>query len=439
MNNYFDTAKIAIQVAKQIISEKYNEGKHIIFVPEGGGFIYNGKFWEVYNPKKLEKLIFDTFIKDYPDFEHKVEQIVYRAMKYIGWSCLQEEGLPEPPEYTLNVDNGELHFGPDQEITLTPHSPLSGHTWCLDVDFEPDAKALLYEQTNSEIFQACDDAEDVIRHLYEVSGYIISTSRHLAFIGMFIGPGSNGKTKTVQTLIQLMGPDSVLCKPLMAMQKDNFFDIGLMGKGLFHDDDLDVSTKLPAGKLKALSEAKQMTARPPGGKDISFVSKAVPLLLSNHLPKSNDTSDGMLRRLHLFKFDTSFLGDKQDPDRFSKIWTTEMPGILNLFIDGYRRLMKRGNFRRPDEMEIHIDEWAFQMNITATYISDACVLDHDLKIKGTDLYANFKKWSKQNGYPAVFNANEFYSQIENIGFKKTKPGNAVTFQGLRISTELEDM
>lgn len=422
--------QIAVSLAKKIVSETYNNSKHIIFVPEGGGFIYTNKFWDIYVPKKLEKLIFDKFIANYPAYEHKASFVVNKAMNFLGLYCLHDTGLPEPSEYRLNVNNGELHIHPDQEIVLKPHNPFSGHTWCLEVDYDPEAIAPLFEKTLNEIFQACDDPDDVIRHFYEVCGYLISSSRNLPVIGIFQGPGSNGKTKLSQTITKLMGPDSVLCKPMKFMTSDGFFNIGLLGKGLFLDDDLAHGTKLPDGHLKSLSEGKKITARPPHGKDVTFMAKAIPLLLTNHMPKSSDISEGMLRRLHLFKFDTSFLGDKQDPERFTKIWATEMPGILNRFIEGYRRLISRGYFRRPDEMEVHIGEWAIQMNAVATYISEACIIDLDVKIKGTDLYSHFRDWCKKNGYPKVFTINEFYGQLEDIGFKKTKPHNAVTFHGL---------
>ena len=44
-------------------------------------------------------------------------------------------------------------------------------------------------------------------------------------------------------------------------------------------------------------------------------------------------------------FDRTFTDADKDPELFDRIVATELPGVLNRALDGYRRLMARGTFK----------------------------------------------------------------------------------------------
>jgi phage/plasmid-associated DNA primase len=65
-------------------------------------------------------------------------------------------------------------------------------------------------------------------------------------------------------------------------------------------------------------------------------------ILSNELPKLTDASRALVGRFIILRLTESFFG-REDPGLFQRL-LPEMPGILNLAIDGWHRLRQRGLF-----------------------------------------------------------------------------------------------
>jgi len=68
--------------------------------------------------------------------------------------------------------------------------------------------------------------------------------------------------------------------------------------------------------LKKLSEEKELTGEKKFCDPFNFVSRAMPIMLCNNIPSLSDLSDGMTRRLMVFKFERKFRGAKQDKGLF---------------------------------------------------------------------------------------------------------------------------
>ncbi|MBF0326920.1 MAG: hypothetical protein HQL42_17865 [Alphaproteobacteria bacterium] len=119
----------------------------------------------------------------------------------------------------------------------------------------------------------------------------------------------------------------------------NRFSLGsLRGKLMFVDDDVRTGIRLPDGTLKKISEEKELTGEQKYQNQFNFVSRAVPVLLCNNIPSLPDLSHGMLRRLQVLQFKRTFKGSKDDKGLFTRIWSSEMSGVLNRAIEGWRGL-----------------------------------------------------------------------------------------------------
>jgi len=106
-------------------------------------------------------------------------------------------------------------------------------------------------------------------------------------------PGANGKSKLLQTLQHLVGQASVMNAPIANFQRDRFNVAALQGKLLFIDDDIGADTHLDDGLLKAISEAKEMSARHAyGERHFKFRCLALPVMAGNHYPTTSDNSHG---------------------------------------------------------------------------------------------------------------------------------------------------
>lgn len=435
MKDNFDLSSDAVKNALAVVKEDFNLGKHLRATTSRSWWHYNGKYWELLIEPQIKKVLFEVFKENYPNYKELATRAAKLGIEYLELELMGPDFQEFSGEGTsiINCSNCELWLNKDGTYAQKKHSEMSNLRYVLSVDYIPSAKAPAFAHTLKEIFSECDQPEEVIRHLEEVLAYIISSRRNIPIIIMFIGKGSNGKTRLSQTLMQLLDENSVLSTNLQTLVGDSFFEANLPGKCLLLDDDLDADSLLPDGKLKKISEAKKITARHPHGTSFSFVSKAVPLLIANHLPKTKDLSEGLRRRMHIFRFDRVFKGADKNEELFPEIWKEELPGILNILLEAYKRLVERGDFLLPKEMVENVDAWLAEANVVPAFLENACETAPDLTIKGTDLYYNFKIWAKECGYRSLPNRHELYAQIEKLGFKKTKPQNAVTFHGLGVT------
>ncbi len=192
----------------------------------------------------------------------------------------------------MNCCNGELWFDDVGNIAFMDHDPAHKLTAQLKCAYDPAATCPTWDAAIRRVFQKCREPEEVIRHFYEVFGYLLQPTREAAIWVLFRGPGGNGKTFLMNVITELMGR-SMLAIPIKELSKQSVhFTDALSGKLMLLDDDLDMDVLLPDGWLKKLSEAKVVTTDPKWGKHIEIVARSVPVMLANGWGATKDLSKG---------------------------------------------------------------------------------------------------------------------------------------------------
>lgn len=188
------------------------------------------------------------------------------------------------PPPVINCANGEVWIADDGTIELRPHRPESYLRHLIDVNYDPDAKCPEYDKALLEIFSKAKKPKAMRRHWNEMFGYLIQPRRNIALIAVLLGPGSNGKTVLVRTIVRLIGQAQVHSQRVEELDKNRFAVGSLLGKLVFIDDDVRAGARLPDGTLKMISEAKEVTGENKYKPPFSFVVRTVPLLLCNNVP-----------------------------------------------------------------------------------------------------------------------------------------------------------
>jgi P4 family phage/plasmid primase-like protien len=244
-------------------------------------------------------------------------------------------------------------------------------------------------------------------------GYIIQPSRPGAVIGIAYGPGGNGKTKLVQTIAKLLCDDAVYSGEVGRLESSPFGVGGLVGKLLFIDDDVKAGTKLPDGVLKKISEGKKLTGERKHKDQFDFINRAVPIMLCNNIPSVADLSQGLQRRLLVFKFARSFQGSEEDTSLFPKIWATELPGILNRALKGWQSFVANGHkFSTSKDMIASRNDLLVQANPLAAYLDECCELGSKYSMRGDELYRRYTAWCDASGYKFGVVKNTLTRQVK---------------------------
>jgi len=110
---------------------------------------------------------------------------------------------------------------------------------------------------------------------------------------------------------------------------------------------INVSGETPKSKfmntdlIKSVVAGDWVTGRTVYEKPSTFRPYAKHYLGMNTLPKIEDSSDGMWRRIYVIEFPHKFREDEKDVELTEKL-LTELSGIFNWAMEGYKRLRKQG-------------------------------------------------------------------------------------------------
>lgn len=445
-------------LADEVLRVFFNEGKHLRRMSKGFWF-YDKGVWRpaesevianrVYQlvsqinrsddegAKALQMLLADSGRND---TTNALCNAVLGILEKKCASDLSEDPLGlcrEDVPSVINCLDCELWFK-DGNVRVKTHNPDHLLTNQLSADYVPEAECPEWEAALARIFDGYDDADEVIRHMEELMGYVLQPTRSMAAWVMFHGEGSNGKSMISQVLQALMGPKSSCNISLKDFGdgKSAHAEAGLVGKLLLLDDDFEKNAPLPDGVLKRISETKMLTANPKYAGQFNFVSRVTPWILTNHWPKTSDLSYGLTRRAQVFHFKNKISEQEADPHLLGRILRNEREGVLARLVDGWQRLQKRGRFDVPESCVKALHTWMGERNSLATFMRECLIItgNPDDRTPAQDVFDSYKSWSVAEGLKVSYGRNTLYGDLEKIeGVFKSKTNSGQVFFGLKLS------
>lgn len=337
----------------------------------------------------------------------------------------------------INCTNIEVWIDDDGQLSTQEHNPIHLLTSQLACEYEPTAACPTWDNAIRKVFQKCREPEEVIRHFYEIFGYILQPTRDVAVWVLFKGPGGNGKSFLLGIISELMGRGSVIGKSIseIAANSNNHFTTSLVGKHMLLDDDLKAHTLLPDDWLKKLSEAKLVTADPKFGSTFEFIARAIPVILTNPWPATSDLSEGLRRRVQVIESEHILTDAEKNPAHLRTIRAFEMPGILAHLISGMQRFLMRGSrFDPPRECVASKDRWLASSNTTMRFV-DECVerVEARSSVRASDLYDHYSNWLRYWEISAKpLGRNKFYEAMDSLRLKRTSHSNVAYYSGISL-------
>ncbi len=301
------------------------------------------------------------------------------------------------PRPIINCLNCELWFDMKGVLHRRKHNPDNFFTVRVDTKYDPEATCPEWDRFMQMIFSTSSDVEDMTRHLEELGGYVLQYSRWLKTWVLFHGSKDTGKSTIAEVLKALLGHSFIgMEMSAFGRNKSDFVEQGLIGKLALVDDDYDKSSALPDGFIKKISEEKSMTTQIKYGDNLSFISRALPMVLSNHWPVSRDVSDAFRERALVFPFTFKIQGAQRSDARKNKMMK-ELPGILNRFVAGVERLRARGNWDVPMDCWDAHQMWEIKSNPARLFVAECIEMRGSAKehIRGTRMWDAYCQWSRQ--------------------------------------------
>jgi putative DNA primase/helicase len=298
-----------------------------------------------------------------------------------------------PPAQIVPCQNGLLHLPTKR---LLPASPAFFSPNALDFDYQPDAPdPEAWLRFLDELFEEDCEAANALQEWF---GYFLTTDTRQQKVFLIVGPKRSGKGTIARGATGLLGRANV-CAPTLASLGTNFGLASLIGKPLAIISDARLGGRADqhaiAERLLSVSGEDTVTA---DRKFLPAWTGKMPtrfLVLTNELPRIADTSGALASRFVVLRLTKSFYG-REDHGLINRL-LTELPGILNWSIEGWKRLQDRGHFVQPTSAADAVREIEDLSSPVGAFVRDRCEVAPGLEVVCEQLYVAWKTWCEQNG------------------------------------------
>jgi putative DNA primase/helicase len=334
-----------------------------------------------------------------------------------AWLNGAEGELPAAAEM-FPAANGLLHL-PSGDL-YPPTADYFGLT-ASEVIFDPDAQEP--RRWLAFLNDLWTDGEAIVA-LQDWFGYALApdTSQHkILFI---VGPRRSGKGTIAHVLTALVGRDSV-ANPTLASLQTNFGIAPLIGKPLAFITDARLGARSDQAaiteRLLSISGEDALTI---DRKFLAAWTGRLPTrfaILTNELPRISDTSGALIGRLIVLVLLNSFYG-REDPGLTARL-LTELSGILNWALVGYRRLRQRGYFVQPANAREAIEDLEVLASPIKAFIAERCHVGPGHKVSVELIYQSWRTVGRKDAGTKQTFGRDLKVAIPGLGTVRARDGD----------------
>ncbi|HUW19501.1 MAG TPA: phage/plasmid primase, P4 family [Sedimentisphaerales bacterium] len=338
--------------------------------------------------------------------------------------CLKGRiGIPEQTELnswpdgreqlitTIAVKNGLVMLdGRGGRPVLVNHTPDYFTLTKLPYDYDPAAKCELWESFLNDVMLC---RSEYILLLQQWAGYLFrSDLREQKFL-LCCGEGANGKGVFFEVVSSLVGKENCSEVPLSRFSHP-FALYGTLGKMVnMTNESSHIITDDAETMLKSFVAGDRLTFERKFKEQVSAKPTAKVMIATNALPRFNDKTQGIWRRILLVPFDKVIPEEEQIKDLADQR-KRELPGILNWALAGLEKLNKAGRFTIPEHSSQLIEEYRRDADPARAFLlENYTYAGNGDKIGCSALYEQYKQYCLDNGNKAMSNRT-FGQQVKRV-------------------------
>ena len=260
--------------------------------------------------------------------------------------------------------------------------------------------------------------ENKLKVILECLGCMLAPVSKFGKIFIWYGGGANGKSLLIKLMSLIMG-DLMTHGNVLAIN-DKFALEGVMNGICNVTDDVGITTIRETGILKSIIDGSEIEVHRKYRSSVKWKPNSQFVMCCNEIPRINDTTKGMIRRLAFIQFDMQLKDDEIDVFLLDKL-KADPDGLRYLMtaaIRAYRNAVARGHLtvldKQKDLENDFIDENKDQITEFYEYLmnenhNDKNELMRWLNGKMTnEVYDDYVKW-----------CSNFTSKVESqIGFTR---------------------
>lgn len=308
----------------------------------------------------------------------------------------------------------------------------------IDCDYDAQATAPTYERFLEQVLPDGDELPGLESReaIDEFCGYCMSPDTSQQKAALWIGKRRSGRGTICRLLRAVVGADKC-ANPTLGQFGQQFGREGLIGKTVAMLTDV-------RGQDRANPHAAVESILTITGEDAQTIQRKYKtdwhgrlstriIVVSNIVPKLTDAAGVVPSRFIALEFPVSFEG-KEDPDLMAKLMP-ELPGVVNRWLAGLRRLRERGHFLQPESGEQILELLRARADALGTFLEEMCAINPSYDIEKDVFNTAFNEWLQDQGHYRMAAAT-IATQLYAHGFSQSRPrrdgGRAQVYRGLTL-------
>jgi putative DNA primase/helicase len=352
------------------------------------------------------------------------------------------EGIAILPEHLdadpwlLNVENGTIDLRTGE---LHPHRREELITKLAPVVFDAAALCPTWDRFLKRIMGGDRELTDFLRR---AAGYALTGDVSAEALFFLVGSGSNGKSKFLGALRELLGdyarslnPNLLLASASESANRASPDLMVLRGTRLATCIETAEERALSVATVKQITSTDRIPARALYAETTEFVPTHKLFLATNHRPRVNSADEGTWRRIFLVPFAVTIPEEERDPHLPEKL-RAELPGILAWAVSGCLEWQELhggiAGLAAPTRVRQATRSYREEEDVIAPFLADACQLAADARIPKGELFKAYERWAQENKEHAV-SARTFGTHVQEVdGVRQGKSGNVRFWTGIQV-------
>ncbi len=366
--------------------------------------------WKESNWERMDDSFIDYFVEKHVDPSPLKNDCSEFRAKILRTNVVRPSFFEESTFRKMNLKNGVLDLSGNEPVLL-PHSKDYGFMSTLPYEYDPEAKCPRFDKFMTEITLGRLELE---RILLEFAGYSFANEKckHAKSL-ILVGDGSNGKSTFLQVLTELAGDSAYSSVPLTRLQDEKYIAT-LHGKLFNLTEETPGKAFMDSSVFKNIVSGGPVTARHLYKTPFTMKNRAKIIMACNELPKSEDMTSGMIRRLLIVPFDARFRGSAQNKNIDEELFL-ESAGILNKIVEGYFRLRSQMDFSDSEVVKEEVEEYRLNNDSVLFFYKEYMeVVDGMPKpwTASSDIYNRYRDYCDDNGIKYNLTSQGFFAKLK---------------------------
>lgn len=284
-------------------------------------------------------------------------------------SYVAEQGIQTKIVKGINFANGFL----TQELKLVPHEPDFGMTYTMPFRYVPEqaGRFPMFDMFIQRSWGADPDYRGKVLALQEAMAVTLFGLGSMFQRAILLhGAPKSGKTQLLRIVETLVPPEARTSVPPNEWA-DKYLPAQMVGKILNVCGELSDKKKIDGQSFKDIVDGSERSGQHKYGAIFSFKPTVTHWFASNHMPRTEDTSSGFIRRWLFLTFHYPVNDDATVLDIGNVIAAEEREAIVAWAAQAMPNLMKRGDYTLPESHKVLTNEFANMNNSVRYYMRES--------------------------------------------------------------------